>query len=164
MSALDAHDTGVRKVTVIQDTASLDAKVFMWTTGPGNPGELVHIFSVSVSRLPDCRFDVGFAVAAPIHRIDRYSLDLSAADLAGTYFRDAPNYPESHALVIPGAIWRHIGRPHSRLGDPSCSHATQVLRFFGRHHDDKMLAAVRRLDKLCTARVSMLYEATGART
>jgi hypothetical protein len=155
VSTLDAQDTGERKVTVTQDTASLDAKVFM-STGPGIPGGLKHTFSVSVRRLADCRFDVGFAVATAIDKVDHHGLDLSAANLAGTYFKDAPNNLDVHALVIPGAIWCHIGILHSRLGDPSCRHATEVLPFFGPSHDGKMLAAVRRLEKLCAAKVSRL--------
>src|SRR5215472_4487237 len=58
VSGLDAHDIGKRKVTVTQDAASLDAKVFLWTTGPGNPGKLDNVLSVSVRQITDCRFDV----------------------------------------------------------------------------------------------------------
>ncbi len=154
-SGLDAEDIGKRKVTVTQDGQSLDAKLFLWTIGPGNPGKLENLYSVSLRRITNCRFEVGFG-GGLIRRLATYHVDFSGADFADIYFKDVPNHAESHSLVIPGAIWCRVDG--YKVGEPSCTSSPAVLGALGRHHDDKMLAAIRRLEKVCPVKVSLLHE------
>ncbi|HUI96475.1 MAG TPA: hypothetical protein VLX44_12030 [Xanthobacteraceae bacterium] len=156
VTGLEPRYFGNTKVTVTQDADSLDAKL-VWSESPGNAGARESVGSVSLKRVTRCKFNVDFADTS--NRIAHFSVDFSGADLAGAFLMEVPKLPESHALVIPGAIWCHAsGRPYYKAGEPSCSGPPAVLPFFSRRDDDKMLAAVRRLKTLCSPKVSLLGE------
>ncbi len=158
VSGLEAQDVNKRKVIVVQDAASLDAKLLLWSISPGSPGQLKHVASIALKRLTNCRFEVSFANSG-FNSAAKYSVDFSGADLAGTYLTATPNAPLSHSAVIPGATWCHLsGRPHFKLGEPSCSGASAVLPGFPARDDDKMLAAIHRLETFCKPKVSLLGE------
>ena len=147
-----AQESANSRTAVTQDADSLRAEVFVRRNG----GSLESLLRAVVTRIDGCKFEVSLTTR---YKYSLHSVDLRAADLASAHpviALHGRNYLNP-GIVIPGAKFCHVGgRPSfNHIGAGACVETFAPGPASLPPNDAKVLAAIHRLEKSCTARVSM---------
>ena len=153
-----ARETANGRTAVAQDSRSLRAEVFVRRNG----GPLEPLLRVLVTRVDACKFEIAITTH---YKYSLHSVDFAAADLAGAHLvAGQHNRGYLHSgIAIPGARFCHVaGRPaFSHIGQGECVDTFAAIPASQPRDDDKLLAAIHRLEKSCTAKLSVLSRPPG---
>ena len=147
-----AQESADGRTAVTQEADSLRAEVFVRRHGRA----LESLLRSVVTRVDGCKFEVGLTTR---YKYSLHSVDLRAADLARAHLVVAPGARNSltPGIVIPGARFCHVGgRPSfNHIGAGACVDTFAPGPASLPPNGAKVLAAIHRLEKTCTAKVSM---------